>query len=94
MLICGVFLIELIYGLTSIPLNCDYMRTECWNSLFFSFNQTPEEAGAPAAQSGIDDAANELHSAPMKSSMSHLLPPFPLRWERKKSSHNVECSLL
>lgn len=28
MLICGVLLIELIYGLTSIPLNWDYRRSK------------------------------------------------------------------
>lgn len=61
---------------------------------FFPFNQTPEEAGVPDAQSGIDDAANQWHSAPMRGSMSHLPLPFALRWERKKNSQNVECSLL
>lgn len=76
MLICGVFLIELIHGLTSIPLNCDYRNVRIHVRFFF--------LGAPDAQSGIDDAANQWHSAPMRGSMSHLPPPFPLRWERRK----------
>lgn len=82
MLICGVLLIELIYGLTSIPLNWDYRRSKL--IYFFPFNQTLEEAGACDAQSGTDDDANQRHSAPMR---SRAFPPpssFPSKMGKKK----------
>lgn len=62
--------------------------------ILFLFLLIKGEAGAPDAPSGINDDANQWHSAPMTGSMSHLPPTLPLRWERKKGSQNVECSLL